>query len=48
MLISLLNDKITVYDNANKDLIDILCKEIIKEFRKEFVINGQDFSDLIG
>ena len=43
ILLSLLNNKITVYDNANKDLVDILCKEIVKEFRREFVINKHDF-----
>ena len=43
ILLSLLNNKITVYDNANKDLVDILCKEIVNQFRKEFVINKHDF-----
>lgn len=46
ILLSLLNDNIIIYGDANRDLLDILLKEIISLFRKRFVVNKQDFINI--
>ena len=47
VLLSLINDKITIFDNADKDLVEILCKEIVDILRRKYVVDGVDFKNIV-
>ena len=47
ILLSMLYDRVILYDGANKDLVEILLKEIILRFRKRFAIYGYDFQNIL-
>ena len=48
IILSLLNDEIILCGSAEKDVIEVLLKEIIRKyFRKRFTIKNEDFKKII-